>query len=509
MKKDIFFLLILSILICITRFPFISPILYSWDSVQFALALEKFDVRLYQPHPPGYILFVLMGKIFNFFIKDANLSFIAINIIFSFLSTAILFSLGCAIKNKYVGISSSLFFLFSSVFWFEGVTAFPYIMECFFSILCAYLCYLTISGNEKILLNSFILALAGGVRQNLILFLLPLFLYSIFYFRKNLFSNILKSGIIFTLVCIAWFLPMCYFSGGISEYRKVLAGQLEYVLKFSFFKGGYPALLENTKKTLLYTIFGGVGVPSILAVFYFVKLAIFKNKIIFDKKNFFYFLFWIIPSFLFYCIVFIDPPSYTLTYVPALFILISLCFLEVISVFNNKNFKKMFFFSLSIFIILEAGVFLLHFPKIIKKNYSDFKMKLETLKKNFSPEETILITSLKRGSKIVNYYRHTMYYLPEYKSYFLPEIETTEKQKSSLYAQWRKQNKLVFERKNREQILKIPENIKFLVIFDEHLVKWSKNKLAKISTGNRNWLYYYRRKKEKYIIYKYHYFCFK
>ena len=44
----------------ITRLPFSGAILYHWDSINFALALEHFDVALGQPHIPGYLLYVLL-----------------------------------------------------------------------------------------------------------------------------------------------------------------------------------------------------------------------------------------------------------------------------------------------------------------------------------------------------------------------------------------------------------------------------------------------------------------
>lgn len=511
MKKNSTFIFLIIFLVFLTRVPFVSKILYCWDSVQFALAVEKFDVRLYQPHPPGYILFVFLGKIFNIFLKDANLSFILINIIFSIFSVIVLFYLGTAVKDRKLGICASLLLLLSPVFWFEGEVALPYIMECFFSILVAYLAYLTTSGRNYILLTSFILALAGGVRQNLILFLFPLFLYSIFCFRKNLFSNILKSGIVFIIVFFSWFLPMAYLSGGISEYRRILSGQWDYVLNFSLFRGGYSAVLGNTIRVINYTLFAGLGFTAVLPVFYFIKILAFKDKIIFNKKLFFFFFFWIIPSFLFYCLIFIDPPAYTLTYLPALFILVSLCLIEITYTLskNNFNFNKIFLTTLSIFLILEAGIFYLYFPKVIKKTYLDFKTRVEILKENFPPQNTILVTSLKRGSKVVNYFRHIMYYLSEYKTYFLPEIETKEKHKKSLYAYRRKQEELIFKEKNGERILKIPENIKFLVVFDDHLIKWNKNKLGRIRQDNGKNLYYFAKDNKKELIYKYHYFYFR
>ncbi|HPR62591.1 MAG TPA: hypothetical protein PK014_00070 [Thermoanaerobaculia bacterium] len=40
-----------------------SCALDEWDSVNFALGVEHFDVSLYQPHPPGYPLYILSGKL--------------------------------------------------------------------------------------------------------------------------------------------------------------------------------------------------------------------------------------------------------------------------------------------------------------------------------------------------------------------------------------------------------------------------------------------------------------
>src|SRR5438093_11922335 len=60
------------------RLPFTSRFLYSQDSVQFALALEKYDVYLHQPHPPGYFLYVMAGELINHFTRHANPALVVI-----------------------------------------------------------------------------------------------------------------------------------------------------------------------------------------------------------------------------------------------------------------------------------------------------------------------------------------------------------------------------------------------------------------------------------------------
>ncbi len=51
--------LVLAGLTIATRWPYRARLLPTWDAVQFGLALERYDVVQHQPHPPGYILYVL------------------------------------------------------------------------------------------------------------------------------------------------------------------------------------------------------------------------------------------------------------------------------------------------------------------------------------------------------------------------------------------------------------------------------------------------------------------
>src|SRR5918995_6312034 len=43
--------------------PFLAPSLEDIDSINFALGLREFDVARHQPHPPGYPLYVALGRV--------------------------------------------------------------------------------------------------------------------------------------------------------------------------------------------------------------------------------------------------------------------------------------------------------------------------------------------------------------------------------------------------------------------------------------------------------------
>ena len=67
----------------LTRFLFRSHYLYDIDSVNFALALKRFDTTVHQPHPPGYFLYICLGRLASLIFHDANSALVAISILFS------------------------------------------------------------------------------------------------------------------------------------------------------------------------------------------------------------------------------------------------------------------------------------------------------------------------------------------------------------------------------------------------------------------------------------------
>src|ERR1700739_1767108 len=63
-----------------TRYLFRSRYLYDIDSINFALALSRFNPAAHQPHPPGYFLYICLGRLANSLIHEANGALVAISI---------------------------------------------------------------------------------------------------------------------------------------------------------------------------------------------------------------------------------------------------------------------------------------------------------------------------------------------------------------------------------------------------------------------------------------------
>jgi hypothetical protein len=199
--------------VAVTRILFRSTLLYDIDSVGFGLALKHFDPGVFQPHPPGYFLYICFGRLLNTVIPDANAAFVALSVaascgaaIFIYLLTDIWYGRGAA-------RTSILLFLVSPLSWFHGTVALTYIVEAFFSALIGYLCWKVYTGNAKFAVPaSAAYALAAGFRPSTGLLLAPLWLISLWKARG---AQRLLAVVSALLVVLAWLIPMAQASGGI------------------------------------------------------------------------------------------------------------------------------------------------------------------------------------------------------------------------------------------------------------------------------------------------------
>jgi hypothetical protein len=205
----------------LTRFAFRSRFLYDIDSVNFALALQRFDPAVHQPHPPGYFLYVCLGMLSNAIFHDANTALVAISILASCGTVAMIHLLALAwftptSFGRATAGFAGVIFIFSPLAWFHGTVALTYIVEAMFSALIGYFCWRVYSGASQFVLSAAAaLGLAAGFRQSSLLVLAPMFLFSI---RRAPRRLALRGIGALVLVLSAWIVPMLYAAGGVNTY---------------------------------------------------------------------------------------------------------------------------------------------------------------------------------------------------------------------------------------------------------------------------------------------------
>jgi len=93
-RWDYLFACALGLLTVLSRLPYRTRMLYNWDAVQFALALREYDVVKHQPHPPGYILYVALGRLVNTWLDNPTATYVVLAVACSGLTTFVVYFLG-------------------------------------------------------------------------------------------------------------------------------------------------------------------------------------------------------------------------------------------------------------------------------------------------------------------------------------------------------------------------------------------------------------------------------
>jgi dolichyl-phosphate-mannose-protein mannosyltransferase len=319
----------------LSRIPFRAQMPYGLDSIQFVLATNRYDVRLHQPHPPGYFLFVMMGRLLQTLLPDPNLSFILLSMISSTLAVWLVFCLARQMSGTRSAVTSMVLMATSPVVWFHGEVALSNAADCFFVCLLALLCWRAVNRDyTNIYLSALVLGLAGGIRQNTLLFMAPLWFLSI---RKAGLRRCVLSFAILSLAVVSWYVPMAVLSGGVGAYQSALRdhwlnsnwhGFTAKWMPFNFLCVAYFMLL-GTGPGFLFLALG--------ALFYLEKVKLVN---LLSQLEFQFFVAWLLPSLGFFLLVYSHPiqTGHSLVYLPALFILlpwsITLCWERIIPLFR-------------------------------------------------------------------------------------------------------------------------------------------------------------------------------
>ncbi len=453
----------------LTRLPFASRYLYSWDSVQFALALKKFDMLQHQPHPPGYILYVFLGKLISLIFSDANYVYVVLSILASVAAVILFYKFTQLLFSSYkLAVSTSLILIFNPYFWYFGEVASTYIFDALFAVIFTYLTLLIIRKRDPKYLYyfSFFIGVSGGFRQSLIFFFVPIWLFSAVYLIKHSqlkFRQIATSIFIGIITVSAWFLPLLFLSGGWQNCWAATNWQLSQAAQnTSIFKNaGWNFVwtnLKNIAKVSLTII--NLGFLVALLILFLLRPRIKK---ILREPIFYLFLFWLIPSYFIYAFVHFGNKGYLMTVAPALIIIFST------PMYFLLDKKGLLYGSSFVIIIFEIIIFLFPNPASFEtydlnfnwQNIRDLDKKIETHVKKineYSPQNTILLT-LKNFNYGFEYFRLAEYYLPNFDVY---ELFSDGK----IYFHVKKYSKMELFSDN---IVKISPDVKNILIITDNL----------------------------------------
>jgi hypothetical protein len=276
----------------VSRWLFRSHFLYDIDSVNFALAIRRFDPHVHQPHPPGYFLYICVGRLLNNMFHDANLALVVLSILASCGAVIVIYELTLDWFGTVAARFAGVLFVFSPLAWFHGTVALTYIVEAFFSGLLGYLCWRIYCGNERFVLSGgVILGLSAGIRPSSFVFLAPLFLFSL---CKVTWRGKYVGLAALALTLAAWFVPMIYASGGFESYFGALISLWQMVPSKETIFNSSPATSIARAFTIVLIYFLCFGAASLAPL-----SALIRNAPVDPRKKIFTVV-WIVPALCFF-----------------------------------------------------------------------------------------------------------------------------------------------------------------------------------------------------------------
>jgi Dolichyl-phosphate-mannose-protein mannosyltransferase len=404
--------------VALTRFLFRSHYLYDIDSVNFALALDHFDPTTYQPHPPGYFLYVFLGRLVNLLFHDPNTALVTISILASCGTAVLIWVLAEEWFGRQAALFSSLIFLFSPLCWFHGTVALTYIVEACFSALLGLLCWRVVSGRLRWLMPATVtLGLAVGFRPSSLLLLGPLWLLSL---RELRVKQVFLAFLALVVTIGAWFVPMLYLSGGPAAYFESLYALWRMVPgKQTIFNSGVAMSLARF--CVVAAILGlCFGTPLLLV---FRRRAAGQPD---QRRKAWFTWVWITPSLLFFTFVFLAwvNSGYLLALTPPLF-----CWLGSFAAawYGQAAYSRPWkIAAIGASAVVNTAFFLFAPLYCSWSSVRSFEKELmaiqSALPRAAAPEETLIVGF---DSHFLGY-RHAAYYLPDYLTLQFPEVRLPE-----------------------------------------------------------------------------------
>jgi len=436
----------LAALTLVSRWPYRARMLYNWDAVQFALALREFDVAKHQPHPPGYLLYVALGRLLNTSLGDPNLAYVTLAMLFSAATTFTIYWLARALHDRVTAAAAATLLAVSPLFWFYGSVGLTYAGEAFGAALVAWFAWGALQGKPRALYaGALALGLVGGIRPSVLVLLFPLWLscavVGLRSVRRLALALVVLGGAV-----LSWLLPMLWLSGGLEAYVRVstqLYGSV--VLPTSVLGGSLDVTLAQARYVLASVVIG-LG-PLSLAV---LALPFYARRAGWGPAGWFLAA-WIAPPAAFYTLVHFGQAGYVLTFLPALVILLSHVLVESVAAGSERLRRPNWRWGLTLaalipLCLVNTGFFVSARPvprdfnnrageswmwrardeahdwimsrtaAALREHEAVIRTYVETIRAVYDPADTALLTEV-GNPRSYPWLRHAMYYLPEYPIY--------------------------------------------------------------------------------------------
>lgn len=234
--------LLLALVYLCAHLPSLAPSLEDVDSINFGLGLREFDVAKHQPHPPGYPVYIALGRLSRAAIgrvwapMDATglearalAIWSAIGGAIAIMAAARVFAaIGAAASNRCVLTATGATALLATapLFWMSGLRPLSDMPGLAAALVAQALLLEADVNGRRIVQGAFAAGLAAGIRSQTIWLTLPLLLLVVVQQRRTGFWRRASEAAAALVTGVGlWAIPLVVASGGVSGYLSALGTQ--------------------------------------------------------------------------------------------------------------------------------------------------------------------------------------------------------------------------------------------------------------------------------------------
>ena len=258
----------LALIFALAHIPFLAPSLEDIDSVNFALGVRDFDVAAHRPHPPGYPVYIFLGKVATAiagFGVDAAPSMVEAKALAVLSLLAGLFAIAClymvfscfseappslSVWERLRVLDITAFAATAIVascplFWYLAVrpmSDLPGLAVALAAQACLMVAWwkqtpgpdgdrrlpapVMSASGRMIVIGAFLAALSIGLRSQTVWYTVPLLLLVLMdRIGRGVAGAMIGGGVMFVAGGLAWGIPLLIASGGLNAYLAALGTQ--------------------------------------------------------------------------------------------------------------------------------------------------------------------------------------------------------------------------------------------------------------------------------------------
>ena len=217
-RKTVIVLTVLVIISMAARLLFMGTSLDGWDSIDFALGLHDYDIAYYQPHFPGYPVYMSFCWLVHLFTDSDVFALIVPGVVFGSIMLVPLFYLARRMFAEKVAWLTVFLYIVNPPCWLQSEKALSDSAGLFFIIVSVQLLYYASASRVNVLRylisGSVMLGICLGVRLSYFPFVV-LWLYTLYVLlRYDKGKKMIGCGVsAFILGICVWLFPLASYTG--------------------------------------------------------------------------------------------------------------------------------------------------------------------------------------------------------------------------------------------------------------------------------------------------------